>query len=68
MSSFSDSVFDKIYLLAVEGGCLLWDIQTLEIVDVYKRQFHECPSEHFHHTLCIECLDILFGEISLFFS
>ena len=32
MSSFSDSVFDKIYLLAVEWGCLLLDIQTLEIV------------------------------------
>lgn len=24
MSSFSDSVFDKIYLLAVEWGCLLF--------------------------------------------
>ena len=32
MSSFSDSAFDKIYLLEVEWGCLLLDIQTLEIV------------------------------------
>ena len=37
MSSFSDSVFDKIYLLAVEWGCLLLDIQTLEIVQTANR-------------------------------
>ena len=37
MSSFSDSAFDKIYLLAVEWGCLLLDIQTLEIVQTANR-------------------------------
>lgn len=48
MSSFSDSVFDKIYLLAVEWGCLLLDIQTLEIVRKANRLTNELGTNDPH--------------------
>ena len=48
MSSFSDSAFDKIYLPTVEWGCLLLDIQTLEIVRKANRLTNELGTNDPH--------------------
>ena len=64
MSSFSDSVFDKIYLLAVEWGCLLLDIQTLEIVRKANRLANDLCTRDPHRIaqeLGIEVIPLLNG-------
>lgn len=65
MSSFSDSVFDKIYLLAVEWGCLLLDIQTLEIVRKANRLTNELGTNDPHkiaRELGIEVIPLSFKK------
>ena len=65
MSSFSDSVFDKIYLLAVEWGCLLLDIQTLEIVRKANRLANDLCTRDPHRIaqeLGIEVIPLAFKK------
>ena len=65
MSSFSDSVFDKIYLLAVEWGCLLLDIQTLEIVRKANRLANDLCTRDPHRIareLGIEVIPLTFKK------
>lgn len=65
MSSFSDSAFDKIYLLAVEWGCLLLDIQTLEIVRKANRLANDLCTRDPHRIaqeLGIEVIPLAFKK------
>lgn len=65
MSSFSDSAFDKIYLPTVEWGCLLLDIQTLEIVRKANRLTNELGTNDPHkiaRELGIEVIPLSFKK------
>ena len=65
MSSFSDSAFDKINLPTVEWGCLLLDIQTLEIVRKANRLTNELGTNDPHkiaRELGIEVIPLSFKK------